>query len=750
MSTSHITRTLIGALCVWLLAAVGGGSALSGHSHPAILAQFPGVGFDRSTASAYANGTVTNSAPAVEFSADPSTGPAPLQVQFTDESTGDPTGWAWYFGDEDFAEPWIPEEPPGWPASKSVVLPDGSIVLAGSLHSEVWRSTDQGNTWTQMTASASWSGRNSHAIVALPDGSIVLMGGYDGSSYFNDVWCSVDQGATWTQVTASAEWTARSGHTSVALPDGSIVLMGGYDGSSRLNDVWRSTDQGATWTQMTASAEWTARSYHSSVVLPDGSIVLMGGYAPYSGKRDVWRSTDQGATWTLMTASAEWTARNYHASVALPDGSIVLTGGYTTAGSNDVWRSTDQGATWTQITASAEWSRRYDHASVALPDGSIVLMGGNGAIGNGDVWRSTDQGATWTQLSWWTARDYHTSVVLPGGSIVLIGGHYFHYDTRVIFNDVWRSTDQGTTWTQIAVKAEWTARYGHTSVVLPDGSIILMGGVYDYPGKYLNDVWRSTDQGATWTQVTANAGWSARTRHTSVVLPDGSIVLMGGYDYYANPRYRKDVWRSTDQGATWVQMTASAPWAGRHNHASVALPDGSIVLMGGYDGGNHRNDVWRSTDQGLTWTQMTARAEWVARNVHASVALPDGSIVLMGGYTGSALSKTVWRSTDQGATWVRLPSAGWTARGAHTSVVLPDGSIVLMGGHESIDTRNDVWRLETAASNEQHPSHTYTERGTYSVALQVYNADGYSSTRKPSYITVKTNIYLPLVLRNTP
>ena len=64
---------------------------------------------------------------------------------------------------------------------------------------------------------------------------------------------------------------------------------------------------------------------------------------------------------------------------------------------------------------------------------------------------------------------------------------------------------------------------------------------------------------------------------------------------------------------------------------SVVLPDGSIVLMGGGDGGGYKNDVWRSTDQGATWAQMTSNADWTGRTEHTSVALPDDSIVLMGG-----------------------------------------------------------------------------------------------------------------------
>ena len=297
-------------------------------------------------------------------------------------------------------------------------------------------------------------------------------------------------------------------------------------------------------------------------------------------------------------------------------------------------------------------------------------------------------------------------------------------------NDTWRSTDKGATWTQMTASAGWTARSGHTSVTLPDGSIVLMGGADGITGNK-NDVWRSTDKGVTWTQMTASAGWSARKGHSSVALPDGSIVLMGGvsnnYPYYLN-----DVWRSTDKGATWTKWPSNAGWSGRNDHSSVAMPDGSIVLMGGYS----NKDVWRSTDKGATWIQMTANAGWSARSVHTSVVMPDGSIVLMGGSSNGRMND-VWRSTDNGATWTQLTaSAGWSARTSPSSVVIPDGSIVLMGGYDSGGQKKDVWRLTSVGSSIQNPLHIYTQPGTYSVTLQAYNNGGYNSTRKISYITV--------------
>ena len=148
---------------------------------------------------------------------------------------------------------------------------------------------------------------------------------------------------------------------------------------------------------------------------------------------------------------------------------------------------------------------------------------------------------------------------------------------------------------------------------------------------------------------------------------------------------------------TWVQQTAAPGWVSRSYHSSVAMPDGTIVLMGGLQGSNLKNDVWRSMDKGVTWTQMTGAAGWSTRWFHhSSVAMSDGTIVLMGGSGfGSTFVNDVWRSTDNGATWTQLPDAGWSARGGHTSVSLSDGSIVLMGAS------SDVWRLPTTSTPPQ-------------------------------------------------
>jgi hypothetical protein len=298
----------------------------------------------------------------------------------------------------------------------------------------------------------------------------------------------------------------------------------------------------------------------------------------------------------------------------------------------------------------------------------------------------------WTEMNasaGWPARSGHNSVAMPDGSILLMGGA----DDLVFMNDVWRSRDKGSTWTLVNASAGWPARYSHSSVVLPGGSIVLTGG-YGY-GGYKNDTWRSTDNGATWTLVNASSGWTARDAHTLVAMPDGSIVLSGGRGSWDN-RKLNDTWRSTDNGATWILMNASSGWRARAYLTSVLMPDRSILLMGGLSGsgsGIIENDVWRSKDSGTTWILVNS-SSWVSgRSYHSSVVMPDGSILLMGG-AGGGWFPNLWQSTDSGATWTLInTNPGWSARGFSSSLVLPDGSIVLIGGDTFDGSKNDTWRL---------------------------------------------------------
>lgn len=250
-------------------------------------------------------------------------------------------------------------------------------------------------------------------------------------------------------------------------------------------------------------------------------------------------------------------------------------------------------------------------------------------------------------------------------------------------------------WREQARHTPWGTRYGHSAVATPDGTLILIGGVMG-GGEYRNDVWKSVDRGKSWTLLNGSSGWSARSFHSTAFLPDGSIVLTGGYD---GKNYLNDTWRSTDNGITWTLQNPRAQWPARMKHSSVALPDGSIVLMGGFDGKNPKNDVWLSADGGNTWSLQNVSAGWTKRYGHASAVLPDGRIAICAGRTStsdSSYAKDLWLSSDRGKSWTRqvlMNLSVFLPPCYHSAVALADGNILILGGENSGNTVNDMVRF---------------------------------------------------------
>jgi PKD repeat protein len=481
------------------------------------------------------NGGEVPSAPVANFTSNVTSGVAPTSVKLTDSSTNSPTSWDWSYQN-----------------------------VTGN-NTQIWFSTQQnpsvtfgvGNWSIRLIASNAGGSNISTQIIYI---NVSAVGGTPTPTPTpTPTQTPVPTptpntcGEIWKEQTASANWSSRYGQTGVRLSDDSIVLMGGYanniTGMQPLNDVWRTTDKGVTWVEQTppitynnefgspdgGGAEWSRRFLHTSVVLPDDSIVLMGGTdGQMEGTvyNDVWRSTDKGATWMEMTPYAEWEARAGHISVALHDGSIVLLSG-ATYGSN-----------------------------------------GAGEPYLGDVWRSTNGGATWIEQnsSAFEQKAFSSAVVLTDDTIVVTGG-YYHSDTWTL-RTTWRSTDKGVTWELQSMSAPWILS-GHSSVVLPNNNVLLMGGFEGYitnpedaSGTLFNDMWQSSDKGGNWTKQTITTGWLPRFGHSSVILSDGSILLFGGTDgNNIPPAY-------TVYNDTWIlpACAPAAPSFATNVHQSTYFP----------------------------------------------------------------------------------------------------------------------------------------------------------------------------------
>ena len=542
---------------------------------------------------------------------------------------------------------------------------------------DVWYSSD-GVNWTRATANAGWSARSDHTSVVF-DNNIWVIGG--GFPYLRDVWYSSD-GATWKRATSSAGWSARYYHSSVVF-ENKIWVMGGYDGNNK-RDVWYSrgvatlispngseflrggSNQIIKWLAVATGfihfrlllsrtgGSTYADTIADNVMQTETTYNWLVPYLNLNQCRVRVQVLDSGGSVILQDASdGSFTIDSEQPSIF----SLInpINGGWANGRPIFSWTpATDNYSfshyqifidgnlrrdsifdtfcylTWAQVCDSAGWSARQNHTSVVFGNKIWVIGGYDGSYRN-DVWYSID-GVNWTQATAnaaWTARSGHTSLIFDN-KIWVIGGS----DGSILKNDVWYSSD-GINWTQATANAGWSARRGHTSIVF-DNKIWVIGGVtLDNPPTRYNDVWYSSD-GINWTQATANAGWSARGYHTSIVT-NNVMWVMGGEE--AGWHAKNDVWYSIN-GVNWIQATANAGWSARRSHSSFVFND-KMWVIGGYSG-DYRSDVWYSIN-GIIWSQVNENANWSIRGLHTSVLFDDKMWILGGNHIGY-LMQDIWKS----------------------------------------------------------------------------------------------------------
>lgn len=276
---------------------------------------------------------------------------------------------------------------------------------------------------------------------------------------------------------------------------------------------------------------------------------------------------------------------------------------------------------WQRLTDNGQWGP-YRTTVAGYAAGKFWLFGaqsgGFGSMSRG-VFSSSDA-VTWTQNTALTdipLPERQTGVFAFQNKIWLLGGlvPQIDFTFSYVTNAIWSSSD-GAAWTiakeRIAAPAEgemWTGRERINAVVFNNKLWVVGGNNYpafgnaNAPGVPLNDVW-SSDNGTSWTRVTAAAQFIART-NPAVFVHDSKIYVAGGRN--ASGTLLNDVWTSTD-GATWTELTASAGFTPRWGHKVVSY-NNQLFLIGGYEKNTENadviaNDLWISENNGVAWTKI--------------------------------------------------------------------------------------------------------------------------------------------------
>lgn len=285
-------------------------------------------------------------------------------------------------------------------------------------------------------------------------------------------------------------------------------------------------------------------------------------------------------------------------------------------------------ATWTSLTTGLPSSASL-HAIAFNGSGTVLAVGDGGVIV-----RSTNDGATWQTVVPYNASSLSLySVTFASPTLAWAGG-----DAGTLYE----STDGGVTWTPVVVTTSPGNPNGTQSVIIrgiaftsPSVGYLVGGDATVYSGEEMGEIFQTTDGGQIWTllsNVPSAEQWNAVTFNSAGV---GLAVATNG-----------TIARTTD-GVDWTTaFFQSYPMVQFNDVAFTA--DGSTAVAVG-----DNVDIFRSTDAGQTWSQITPPA-----NVSDLINLKgvgfatsgDGAVVGGTACTGCP-GQTALTTVDGGATW---------------------------------------------------------------------------------------------------
>ncbi len=318
-----------------------------------------------------------------------------------------------------------------------------------------------------------------------------------------------------------------------------------------------------------------------------------------------------------------------------------------------VWKTTDGGANWENVSDNYFKTGSVGAIGVSESDPNVIYVGmgespirGNVSHGDG-VYKTTDAGKTWKHIGLDDSRQISRVRVHPKNSeivyVAALGHVWAANDQRGVF----KSTDGGKSWQRTLFKSN---KAGATDLIIdptnPNVIYAALWEVYRKPwtlesGGPDSGLYKSTDAGDTWTEITRNQGLPKGTVGNigvtvSPVSPDRVWAIVEAED--------GGVFRSDDAGKTWQRTNQQRDlrqraWYYTRIYADPQNADSVYVL---------NTDTYRSNDGGRTFTSLQSVPHgdchdlWIAPSDANRMILGDD-----GGATVSFNAGKTWSEEDQ-------------------------------------------------------------------------------------------------------
>lgn len=480
---------------------------------------------------------------------------------------------------------------------------NGSTLFAVGSKNRMYRTTDSGQTWTQVNLTGTRAVPNrAYTVLALyPE--CALLGTSTGSIYRGK-----SDGSGWS--------TAATGGTDTILAfagsrgKSSVKFVAGGFG----NGIRVSNDSGNTWTSSNAglsNLKVTALGLGPSLTDSSGQIVFA---ATYGG--GVFVSPDNCQTWSPTGQSPSVSIIN----ALHVDGDHLVVGGL----GGKVCRSSDGGNSWQDVSANLPNTEVLCLAIMTDTTDEWVYCG---TIDAG-VWRCRRSGGQWTPCN--------TGLTSPGINTILPDDGTLYIGTD---EGIYRSSDAGTSWIAIGegTMPRLTAIHAMSTTETDRRESLVAGTAATYAGTPMypasSSIFSTADTGTTWTSTeTLFEGGVISITHWDqllFLLSAGSVEFTGGLNL------------SGDMGATWElrfpRINAHAPFtcmeiaAKQNKHGLDCYLGASWGLLTG---------VQFSSDTGRTWSKISAEPTYAIGSID--------TFLIVSGPNG------VLRTSDHGTTWENI------------------------------------------------------------------------------------------------
>jgi hypothetical protein len=376
----------------------------------------------------------------------------------------------------------------------------------------------------------------------------------------------------------------------------------------------------------------------------------------------LWHSEDGGTTWRgnqdfLPNLSVTTIAfdpvnpRNVYLGTGESSGGLVGVG---------VFRSADGGATWqylavTNPDANPDW--RFVNRLAVHPSQPSILLAAltNDTRTLGAIYRSSDSGTSWTKVSSLKTLDIAFDPNNPSNALAGLDNGKLAW-----------SSDAGATWTQTSALVSAPSGRQNTARAEIAFARSQPGLAYTVIDNQDGELWRSSDSGRTWEQVSVPGHLNKQGDYDNAIWVDptnaGHVVVAG-----------LDVHQSRDGGVTFTKVSdwRNAPASPHADHHALVSPPNfgpaNPVLYNGNDGGIYRSpnintvttSTWNNMNNGLAVTQFYSGAGRTAAGGRVIGGTQDnGSLQLRSGVW------SFWRGGDGGAVAVD-PASDMTMYGEY-------------------------------------------------------------------------------------